>query len=111
MLWRYKLDRIFFATLIGPIKDFGSWVRHQAKTRSRLGNDVSQIDCFHYMLNAKDPKTGQGFTERELWTESLLLLIAGMSIFLATALPRYIFKRYFLKPNWSWQARTPLLSR
>ncbi|GFG15658.1 isotrichodermin C-15 hydroxylase, partial [Aspergillus udagawae] len=77
MLWRYKLDRIFFATLIGPIKDFGSRVRHQAKTRSRLGNDVSQIDCFHYMLNAKDPKTGQGFTERELWTESLLLLIAG----------------------------------
>jgi cytochrome P450 len=37
------------------------------------------------MLNAKDPKTGQGFTERELWTESLLLLIAGMSAFLATA--------------------------
>ncbi|KAE8389275.1 cytochrome P450 [Aspergillus alliaceus] len=77
MLWRYKLDRIFFATLIGPIKDFGSWVRHQGRTRSRLGNNVSQSDCFHYMINAVDPKTGQGFTEKELWTESLLLLIAG----------------------------------
>ncbi|KAI9924238.1 hypothetical protein MW887_007188 [Aspergillus wentii] len=75
-LWRYKLDRVFFASLLSPIKDFGAWIRQQAKARTKLGNDVPQKDCFHYMLNAKDPDTGQPFTERELWTESLQLIVA-----------------------------------
>lgn len=79
-LWRYKLDRIFFASLLSPIKSFGLWIRQQAKTRTKLGNSVSQKDCFHYMLNAKDPKTGQPFTEKELWTESLQLIVAGTII-------------------------------
>ncbi|CAG8364590.1 unnamed protein product [Penicillium salamii] len=57
-LWRYKLDRIFFASLVSPIKTFGAWIRQQAKARTRLGNHFSQEACFHFMLNAKDPKTG-----------------------------------------------------
>lgn len=77
-MFYYKLDRLFFASLIRPIKDFGAWIRQQAKARTNLGNAVAQKDCFHYMLNAKDPNTGRPFTERELWTESLELIVAGM---------------------------------
>lgn len=79
-LWRYKLDRLFFAGFISALKDFSRWIRHQGKERARLGNSGRQKDCFHYLLNAVDPKTGKGFTERELWNESLLLVIAGMLI-------------------------------
>ncbi|KAJ5350628.1 hypothetical protein N7541_008355 [Penicillium brevicompactum] len=89
-LWRYKLDRIFFASLLSPIKSFGLWIRQQAKTRTKLGNSVSQKDCFHYMLNAKDPKTGQPFTEKELWTESLQLIVAGSDT-VAVAMSATIF--------------------
>ncbi|KAE8414266.1 cytochrome P450 [Aspergillus pseudocaelatus] len=46
------------------------------RERARLGNNFSTKDCFHYMLNAVDPKTGQGFTSKELWNESVLLLLA-----------------------------------
>lgn len=79
-LWRYKLDRIFFAGLFSPIKTFGLWIRQQAKIRTKLGSSLPQKDCFHYMLNAKDPKTGQPFTEKELWIESLQLIVAGTII-------------------------------
>ncbi|CAG7934485.1 unnamed protein product [Penicillium olsonii] len=89
-LWRYKLDRIFFASLLSPIKTFGAWIRQQAKARTKLGNNISQKDCFHHMLNAKDPKTGQPFTERELWTESLQLIVAGSDT-IAVAMSAAIF--------------------
>ncbi|KAE8357189.1 cytochrome P450 [Aspergillus caelatus] len=89
-LWRYKLDRLFFAGFISALRDFGRWIRHQGKERARLGNSSPQKDCFHYLLNALDPKTGQGFTERELWNESLLLVVAG-SDSVATSLSAVLF--------------------
>ncbi|KAJ5895675.1 hypothetical protein N7495_007366 [Penicillium taxi] len=89
-LWRFKLDRIFFANLLSHIKEFGAWIRQQAKARTELGNNVSQKDCFHYMLNARDPNTGEPFTERELWTESLQLIVAGSDT-IAVALSATLF--------------------
>ena len=32
---------------------------------------------FYYLLDAKDPETGVGFSTTELWGESNVLLIAG----------------------------------
>ncbi|KAE8365195.1 cytochrome P450 [Aspergillus caelatus] len=49
------------------------------RERARLGNNFSTKDCFHYMLNAVDPKTGQGFTSKELWNESVLFVAANLS--------------------------------
>ncbi|KAE8316165.1 cytochrome P450 [Aspergillus transmontanensis] len=89
-MWRYKLDRLFFAGFINALRDFGRWIRHQGKERARLGNSGPQKDCFHYLLNALDPKTGQGFTERELWDESLLLVVAGSDT-VATSLSAVLF--------------------
>lgn len=35
-------------------------------------------DFFHYLLDAKDPQTGEGYSMSELWSESNLLIAAGM---------------------------------
>ena len=46
--------------------------------KSRLEADKNlHNDLFSFLINAKDPETGQGFTESELWAESRFLLIAG----------------------------------
>ena len=39
----------------------------------------TQNDLFSFVVDAKDPETGRGFTKDELWAESRFLLIAGMS--------------------------------
>ncbi len=49
----------------------------QAMERTKLGVDVDRKDFFYYLLNAKDPETGRGFSMDELWGESNLLIIAG----------------------------------
>lgn len=46
----------------------------------RMNSDIynsPRRDFFYYLLNAKDPQTGQGFAQGELWGESNTLIIAG----------------------------------
>ena len=46
--------------------------------KTRLDADQNHHnDLFSYLVDAKDPETGEGFTESELWAESRFLLIAG----------------------------------
>lgn len=46
--------------------------------KSRLAAEKgSQQDLFSWVVDAKDPETGKGFSESELWAESRFLLIAG----------------------------------
>lgn len=54
-----------------------AYSRQQALERTRVGLEVDRKDFFYYLLNAKDPETGMGFTPAELWGESNLLIIAG----------------------------------
>ena len=49
----------------------------QAMERTKLGSDGDRKDFFYYLLNAKDPETGRGFSKDELWGESNLFIIAG----------------------------------
>jgi cytochrome P450 len=49
----------------------------QAAERTKIGLDTNRKDFFYYLLNARDPETGAGFTGPELWGESNLLIIAG----------------------------------
>ena len=49
----------------------------QAMSRTKLGLDIDRKDFFYYLLNAKDPETGKGFSMDELWGESNLLIVAG----------------------------------
>jgi cytochrome P450 len=54
-----------------------AYSRAQAMERTKLGLDVDRKDFFYYLLHAKDPETGRGFSKDELWGESNLLIIAG----------------------------------
>jgi len=49
----------------------------QAGERTKIGLETDRKDFFFYLLNARDPETGKGFTPQELWGESNLLIIAG----------------------------------
>jgi cytochrome P450 len=51
--------------------------KSQVVQRTKLGLDVDRKDFFFYLLNAKDPETGAGFSMDELWGESNLLIVAG----------------------------------
>ncbi|KAK4692524.1 hypothetical protein P7C71_g4702, partial [Lecanoromycetidae sp. Uapishka_2] len=62
----------------------GLWMREKyldlmgRLVRERLSAEKdSQNDLFSFLVDAKDPETGNGFTESELWAESRFLLIAG----------------------------------
>ena len=54
-----------------------AYSKAQALERTKVGADSDRKDFFYYLLNAKDPETGKGFTIPELWGESNLLIIAG----------------------------------
>ncbi|KAH7134111.1 cytochrome P450 monooxygenase [Dactylonectria macrodidyma] len=77
LVFRAKLDHLFLATISAQIKGFSAWIREKGKKRMQLGSNIDQVDCFEYMLKARDPKTGMGFSDKELWSESLMLIIAG----------------------------------
>ena len=62
----------------------GLWMREKylqlmaRLVKERLSAEKnSQNDLFSFLVDAKDPETGRGFTESELWAESRFLLIAG----------------------------------
>lgn len=48
----------------------------RAKERVEAGRDAKK-DFFCYLLNAKDPETGEGLSMKELWGEANVLMVAG----------------------------------
>jgi cytochrome P450 len=67
-----------------------AYSKSQAMERTKLGADAERKDFFYYLLNARDPETGAGFTPDELWGESNLFIIAGSDT-TSTALASTIF--------------------
>ncbi|KAK6613769.1 cytochrome P450 3A31 [Botrytis cinerea] len=51
------------------------------RARIALGKGPHQ-DLFSFVVDAKDPGTGKGFSENELWAESRFLLIAALFFYL-----------------------------
>ena len=45
----------------------------------RMNMDSKRQDLFSYILAARDPETGKGFSLDEIWGESTLLIVAGNS--------------------------------
>lgn len=76
----WKLDLIFIRKLTLDRWNFimNSRVEatQRAKERAQAGHGAKK-DFFHYLLNAKDPETGQGLAMQELWGEANVLMIAG----------------------------------
>jgi cytochrome P450 len=73
----WHLDKVFFRKIAASRAQYMAYSRQQMLERTKLGLDVDRKDFFYYLLNAKDPETGHGFTSAELWGESNLLIIAG----------------------------------
>lgn len=48
----------------------------RAKERIEAGHGAKK-DFFYYLLNAKDPETGEGLSMKELWGEANVLMVAG----------------------------------
>jgi hypothetical protein len=74
---RYKLGHVSMISRRKEIKRLGKWVSQLSSARAKVGNDVEQKDIFYAMQNAVDPKTEKSFNGKELWTESLLLMVSG----------------------------------
>ncbi|KAI5806828.1 cytochrome P450 [Peziza echinospora] len=70
------LGKYLFPKIAEGQKTFVKYSREQAKERISMGKGVRK-DFFHYLLDAKDPQTGEGYTMSELWSESNLLIAAG----------------------------------
>lgn len=75
-LAKFKLEKLLYPKT--------AWMREKYLelmtdlVTARLSADKnSRPDLFSFLADAKDPETGQGFSEPELWSESRFLLIAG----------------------------------
>jgi cytochrome P450 len=72
------LDKIFFRKIAAKREQYMKYSKAQAMERTKIGTeDCDRKDFFYYLLNARDPETGRGFSKDELWGESNLFIIAG----------------------------------
>ncbi|KAG6009314.1 hypothetical protein E4U43_000013, partial [Claviceps pusilla] len=74
---RLRIDTFLFPRLAAGRARYMAYSKAQLTERTRLGDDTDRRDFFYYLLKARDPETGHGFTTPELWGESNLLIIAG----------------------------------
>jgi hypothetical protein len=70
---KIKFDRVLFPNLAAGRARYMGYSKGQLMERSKLGEDTDRRDFFYYLLKARDPETGQGFSQPELWAESNLL--------------------------------------
>lgn len=76
----WHLDEIFIRKLTYDRWNFIQKSRLEANERAKERTDAghgAKKDFFYYLLNAKDPETGEGLHTPELWGESNVLMIAG----------------------------------
>lgn len=74
---KLKLDKVLFPNLAAGRARYMAYSKGQLTERTNLGEETDRRDFFYYLLKARDPETGQGFSTPELWGESNLLIIAG----------------------------------
>lgn len=79
-LHRWSLDQVFIRQLTNDRWNFIMESRQEASKRAQertsLGQNAKK-DFFYYLLNARDPETGNGLATQELWGEANVLMIAG----------------------------------
>lgn len=71
------LEKVLFRKIAAGRARYMKYSGGQLAQRMALGDDTDRRDFFYYLLKARDPETGEGFSKPELWGESNLLIIAG----------------------------------
>lgn len=56
----------------------GTWAYEYTIARTKINPSAERRDFFTAALQSEDPKTGLRFGIKDLWVESVLLLVAGM---------------------------------
>lgn len=82
-MYKLKIDRAFLASAYQSIVALGAWAMNRTQARIKHGQHLQRYDLFQAMLDAKDLKHGHHFDTKSLWTESMLLLVAGRSSWLS----------------------------
>ncbi|TVY82613.1 Cytochrome P450 monooxygenase apf7 [Lachnellula suecica] len=77
MIKTLGLNKVLFRKIYNMRMQYMAYSKAQAGERTKVGLETDRKDFFYYLLNARDPETGKGFTGPELWGESNLLIIAG----------------------------------
>lgn len=67
------IDKILFPDIAAKRALYMAYSKAQLMERTKLGDDTDRRDFFYYLLKARDPHTGLGFSTPELWGESNLL--------------------------------------
>jgi cytochrome P450 len=73
----FGLNKLLFRKIYNKRMEYMAYSKAQAAERTKMGQETDRKDFFYYLLNARDPETGNGFSTPELWGESNLLIIAG----------------------------------
>ena len=75
-LAKLQLEKLFARRTVRMREKYLKLMSYLVKSRLEADKDLHN-DLFSFLVDAKDPETGKGFTESELWAESRFLLIAG----------------------------------
>lgn len=75
-LAKFKLEKILYPNGVKMRQRFLSVTREFAESKSKLDRNHKK-DLFSFVVEAKDPETGQGFSSSELWSETKFLIVAG----------------------------------
>jgi cytochrome P450 len=76
-LFRYKIDRLLLMPHRKRLIQMSIWLSKLASERVDLGKDTENKDLFHLMIDAVDPKTGNQYTRKDMWIESVLMITGG----------------------------------
>lgn len=78
-LAKLQLEKLLAQRTIWMREKYLKLMSHLVKSRLEVDKNLHH-DLFSFLVEAKDPETGEGFTESELRAESRFLLIAGEQI-------------------------------
>lgn len=76
IVWR-RLDKVLFKDSVHGRKEFLRFVHNLVTDRMTVG---PRKDVFSGLLDASDPTTGNKLTRDEIVAESILMIVAGISI-------------------------------
>ena len=71
-----KLEKLLYQRGLGMREKYLQLMSDLVRSRISKEKDAKN-DLLYFLADAKDPETGLGFTEDEIWAESRFLLIAG----------------------------------